>query len=87
MIGSFLEKKDGLHGICFVLKASLNRLTSAQQYIMEQVLKFFGKEAGDHIFIMLTFADAGSDNAIAALRDAKIPYKDAFKFNNSGVYP
>ena len=27
MIGKYLESKDGLHAICFVIKSSVNRLT------------------------------------------------------------
>ena len=48
---------DQLNGIGFVVQASLARLTPTQRYIFDAILSIFGKDIGNNIFLMTTFAD------------------------------
>lgn len=86
-IKNFFSKKgiDQLHGIGFVAQASLARLTPTQKYIFDAVLSIFGKDIGDNIFLMTTFADASEPPVLVAAK-AEIPYKESFKFNNSAIF-
>ena len=77
---------DQLHGIAFVVQASLPRLTPSQEYIFNTVLSIFGKDIVDNIFIMATFADGGEPEVLEAVRKAGIPYKVSFQFNNIAIY-
>lgn len=45
-----------LKGVCFVLKASDNRVTPITKFIISKTLDFFGKDAINNIFAMCTFA-------------------------------
>jgi V8-like Glu-specific endopeptidase/GTP-binding protein EngB required for normal cell division len=84
-----LKQIPNIHAICFVMKASQNRLTIPQRYVLENILSLFGKDAANHISMMFTFADSGDPQAHSALLEAKVPYDIAqcFKFNNSGLFP
>ena len=77
---------DQLHGIGFVTQASLARLTPTQKYIFDAVLSIFGKDIIDNIFLMATFADANDPPVVVAAKEAGIPYKESFKFNNSAIF-
>ena len=77
---------DVLHGIGFVTQASLARLTPTQKYIFDAVLSIFGKDIIDNIFLVATFADANDPQVLDAVRSAKIPFQQCFKFNNSALF-
>lgn len=77
---------DHLDGIGFVVQASLPRLTPTQKYIFEAVLAIFGNDIIDNIFLLCTFADAGTPKVLAATQAAQIPYKESFKFNSSALF-
>ena len=77
---------DVIHGIGFVTQASISRLTPTQKYIFDAVLSIFGKDIGDNIFLMCTFADANTPTVLDATKVANIPYKQSFKFNNSALF-
>ena len=77
---------DILHGIGFVTEAPLPRLTPTQHYIFTSILSIFGKNISDNIFFMTTFADANTPPVLEAVKQAKIPYRSSFKFNNSALY-
>ena len=78
---------DHIDGIGFVSQASLARLTHTQRYVFDSILSTFGKDIGDNIFLMLTFADGNKPPVIEAIKSADIPYRKYFKFNNSALYP
>ena len=80
------EGIDQIHGILFVTQASNARLTPTQEYVFQAVLGIFGKDTADHIFLMTTFADGQKPKVLTAVRDAHVPYKQFFKFNNSALY-
>ena len=46
-----------IDAICFVVQASLARLTPTQKYVFDSVLSIFGKDVAENIRIMVTFAD------------------------------
>ena len=77
---------DHIDGIGFVAQASQARLTQAQNYIFQSILAIFGKDIGGNIFMMTTFADGGRACVLDSIREAKIPFVDSFKFNNSALY-
>ncbi|PAA54514.1 hypothetical protein BOX15_Mlig008863g2 [Macrostomum lignano] len=75
-----------LHAVGFVVKASQNRLTPTQKYIFDQVLSLFGKDIAKIIFPVMTFADSNEPQALAALSEHNVPYKQILKFNNGVIY-
>ena len=77
---------DQIHGILFVTQASQAKLTAMQRYIFEAVLGIFGSDIAEHIFLMTTFADSKKPKVLPAVKDANVPYKKYFKFNNSALY-
>lgn len=77
---------DHLDGIGFVTQSALVRLTPTQQYIFDSILSVFGKDVAKNIFIMVTFCDGQKPPVITAIKEAKIPCSEHFKFNNSALY-
>lgn len=75
-----------IDGVGFVANSSLPRLTPTQKYIFEQILSLFGKDIADNIFLLLTFADGKKPQVLSGIKEAKIPHKKYFKFNNSALY-
>ena len=77
---------DHIDGIGFVTQASQARLTPAQNYIFQSILAIFGKDIGENIFMMTTFADGGKATVLDSVDAAGIPYVGSFKFNNSALF-
>ena len=75
-----------LHGIGFVIQASLARLTPTQQYIFDSILAVFGKDVIENISIMATFADGAEVQVMSAIEAAGVPQNNCFKFNNSALF-
>ena len=82
-----------VEAVCFVVQASLPRLTPTQLYIFESILSIFGKDIRDNIRLMATFSDGQEPPVLAAIQEAKIPYPlDSndrplhHKFNNSSYF-
>lgn len=75
-----------LHGIGFVIQASLARLTPTQQYIFDSILAVFGKDVKQNISILATFADAEDVQVMSAIEEAGVPLNNCFKFNNSALF-
>ncbi|CAG0885309.1 unnamed protein product [Darwinula stevensoni] len=64
---------DQLDGICFVVQASLPRLTPAQKYIFDSILAVLGKDVENIIYVLTTFASREKPLVLTALKAAKIP--------------
>ncbi|KAM9163427.1 uncharacterized protein ACDP82_001186 [Pangshura tecta] len=84
---------DQIDAVCFVVQASLARLTHAQKYVFDSVLSIFGKDIKDNIQILITFADGQTPPVLQAINESEVPCaKDAqgvpvhFKFNNSALF-
>ncbi|XP_034615581.1 uncharacterized protein LOC117871889 [Trachemys scripta elegans] len=84
---------DQIDAVCFVVQASLARLTHAQKYVFDSVLSIFGKDIKDNIQILITFADGQTPPVLEAIKESEVPCtKDAqgvpvhFKFNNSALF-
>ncbi|XP_062894940.1 uncharacterized protein LOC134341108 [Mobula hypostoma] len=84
---------DQIHAVCFVVQASLARLTHTQKYIFDSILSVFGKDIAENIQILVTFADGKHPTVLEALNAAEVPCpKDKngvpvhFKFNNSVMF-
>ena len=88
-IREFFSMPNGiihLDAIGFVTQSSLARLTPTQQYIFDAILSLFGKDVANNIFMMITFADGQKPPVIDAVKAAKVPYSQFFKFNNSALF-
>nr|XP_028606201.1 uncharacterized protein LOC114607292 [Podarcis muralis]XP_028606202.1 uncharacterized protein LOC114607292 [Podarcis muralis]XP_028606203.1 uncharacterized protein LOC114607292 [Podarcis muralis]XP_028606204.1 uncharacterized protein LOC114607292 [Podarcis muralis]XP_028606206.1 uncharacterized protein LOC114607292 [Podarcis muralis] len=84
---------DHIDCVCFVVKASTNRLTAAEKYIFDSVLSIFGKDIKENIQFLITFADSQTPLVLEAIKTADVPCaKDGkgnpvhFKFNNSALF-
>ena len=77
---------DHLDVVGFVAQSSLPRLTSTQKYIFDQILALFGKDIGQNIYLLLTFADGKVPQVLNGVQEARLPYQEYFKFNNSVIF-
>ena len=77
---------DHIDAVGFVAQSSLPRLTFTQKYIFDQILSLFGKDIGENIYLMLTFADAKAPQVLNGINEAHMPYQEFFKFNNSVIF-
>lgn len=77
---------DHIDVVGFVTISSLARLTPTQQYIFDSILSLFGRDIEENIFLLLTFADGKSPQALEAMNVFGIPTNSWFKFNNSVLF-
>ncbi|XP_064106435.1 uncharacterized protein LOC135215535 [Macrobrachium nipponense] len=77
---------DKLDAVGFVVQSCLPRLTPTQRYIFDQILSLFGKDIAENILLLLTFADGQKPQVLSGIKEANIPYRKFFKFNNSALY-
>ncbi|XP_075034340.1 uncharacterized protein LOC142095289 [Mixophyes fleayi] len=84
---------DQIDAVCFVVQASMARLTHTQKYIFNSVFSIFGKDIKDNIFILITFSDGERPPVLEVIKDADIPcLLDSngdpihCKFNNSALF-
>uniref|UniRef100_A0A0N7ZA04 Septin-type G domain-containing protein n=1 Tax=Scylla olivacea TaxID=85551 RepID=A0A0N7ZA04_SCYOL len=75
-----------IDAIGFVVQASQARLSVGQKYVFDSILALFGRDISDNIFLLVTFADGQEPEVLSAVREAEIPYKEYFQFNNSALY-
>lgn len=82
-----------MDAIGFVVKSSDVRLTSSQIYIFESVLSIFGKDMGENIRFLVTWASESDSPVLSAIKAAEHPCQvDSngspchHKFNNDAVY-
>ena len=87
-INQLLKIEDECHAICFVVKASANRLTDVQKYIIDRVLLFFGKEAKDNMYLLATFGDGNRPEMLNAIENSNFPFNENrwFAFNNADLF-
>ena len=81
-----IEGVDHIDAVGFVAQSSLPRLTITQKYIFDQILSLFGKDIGENIYLMLTFADGKVPQVLNGINEARMPYQEFFKFNNSVIF-
>ncbi|XP_051781752.1 uncharacterized protein LOC114644948 isoform X7 [Erpetoichthys calabaricus] len=81
-----------INAVCFVVQASLARLTHTQKYVFDSILSIFGKDIINNILVLTTFADGQRPPVLDAVTESNIPFpKDVdgsplfFKFNNSAL--
>ncbi|XP_045139116.1 uncharacterized protein LOC123520671 [Portunus trituberculatus] len=75
-----------IDAIGFVVQSSQARLSVGQKYVFHSILSLFAKDISDNIFLLVTFADGQKPEVLSAVKEAEIPYKEYFQFNNSAVY-
>uniref|UniRef100_A0A672K4Q6 Uncharacterized LOC107576423 n=1 Tax=Sinocyclocheilus grahami TaxID=75366 RepID=A0A672K4Q6_SINGR len=84
---------DRIDAVCFVVQASLARLTHTQKYIFDSILSIFGKDIAENILMMVTFADGKRPPVLEAIKVSQVPCSTNesgeplhFKFNNSALF-
>ncbi|XP_067248686.1 uncharacterized protein [Chanodichthys erythropterus] len=87
------EGIDSIDAVCFVVQASLARLTHTQKYIFDSILSIFGKDIAENILVLVTFADGKTLPVLEAIKVSGVPCPKNksgeplhFKFNNSAVF-
>ncbi|CAC5363178.1 unnamed protein product [Mytilus coruscus] len=82
----FTDVINHLDAMLIVVPACTTRLTDGQQHAITSILNMFGKDIAKNVFVVLTHYDGGTTNhVLQVIKDAKVPYDDFFKFNNSNV--
>ncbi|XP_016115457.1 uncharacterized protein [Sinocyclocheilus grahami] len=84
---------DHIDAVCFVVQASLARLTHTQKYIFDSILSIFGKDIAENIIVLVTFADGKTPPVLEAIKVSQVPCSTNesgdplhFKFNNSAMF-
>ena len=77
---------DHIDVVGFVAQSSLPRLDHTQKYIFDNIIALFGKDIGENIYLMLTFADRKTPQILTGIQEAHLQYQEYFKFNNSVVF-
>ncbi|KAI2666731.1 hypothetical protein H4Q32_026421 [Labeo rohita] len=84
---------DRIDAVCFVVQASLARLTHTQKYIFDAILSIFGKDIAENILVLVTFADGKRPPVLEAIKVSEVPCSTNesgeplhFKFNNSALF-
>ena len=77
---------DHFNGVGVVVQAALPRLTSTQLYIFDSVLSVLASDVESNMFLMITFADNQTPSTLSSIQEAKMPYCNFFKFNNSALF-
>ncbi|ROL46374.1 hypothetical protein DPX16_0618 [Anabarilius grahami] len=84
---------DRIDAVCFVVQASLARLTHTQKYIFDSILSIFGKDIAENILVLVTFADGKTPPVLEAINVSEVPCSTNesgeplhFKFNNSALF-
>uniref|UniRef100_A0A672M052 Septin-type G domain-containing protein n=1 Tax=Sinocyclocheilus grahami TaxID=75366 RepID=A0A672M052_SINGR len=84
---------DCIDAVCFVVQASLARLTHTQKYVFDSILSIFGKDIAQNILVLVTFADGKTPPVLEAIKVAEVPCSTNeseeplhFKFNNSALF-
>uniref|UniRef100_W5LW23 AIG1-type G domain-containing protein n=1 Tax=Lepisosteus oculatus TaxID=7918 RepID=W5LW23_LEPOC len=79
---------DHIDAVCFVVQASLARLTSIQQYVFDSILSIFRKDIAENILV--TFVDGKDIPVLGGIEAAGLPCRKNqkgkathFEFNNS----
>lgn len=76
-----------LDAILIVLPLATKRLTPGQKHIFSSILDMFGHDIEDNIFVTLTHDDSGEEHTcLSVLRNADVPFKDYFRFNNAKIF-
>uniref|UniRef100_A0A673ZAH4 Uncharacterized LOC115153867 n=1 Tax=Salmo trutta TaxID=8032 RepID=A0A673ZAH4_SALTR len=84
---------DHIDAVCFVLQATLVRLSTSQRYIFDSILSIFGKDVAENILMLVTFVDGKHIPVLEAIKAANLPCKKDkkglpthFKFNSSFLF-
>ncbi|XP_029555347.1 uncharacterized protein LOC115153867 [Salmo trutta] len=84
---------DHIDAVCFVVQASLVRLSPSQRYIFDSILSIFGKDVAENILMLVTFVDGKQIPVLEAIKAANLPCKKDkkgrpthFKFNSSILF-
>ncbi|XP_067297668.1 uncharacterized protein [Pseudorasbora parva] len=76
-LSRLFSDKDGVHyidAVCFVMKASQNRLSGKELYIFHSVLSLFGRDIENNIVFLLTHSDGlPPKDALRVINKAEIP--------------
>lgn len=82
----FLEVIQQIDAICIVVPLSCVRLNKCTEDAYDRILKLFGKDIKGNIFVLITKDDGGAPQCLEALRQAKVPFKQSFRFSNADLF-
>jgi GTP-binding protein EngB required for normal cell division len=67
----FKNDIDEIHSILFVMKASVTRVTTYQQYVFQSVMDLFDKKIAPNFVFIFTFSDSGKPQVLPSVMDSK----------------
>ncbi len=73
-----------IHTVCLVIKATENRLSDRQQYILDAVQSLFGRDIVENVVLLFTHACFSPKKALMAVEEAKV--KCAVNDKNQPVF-
>ena len=84
---------EKINAICIVEKHSTSRLQEHQIYTLQTIVKIFGSDVRDIIYIMATFCDDIYDDTgtpeqpelLESFKEENIPFKEFYLFNNKRI--
>ena len=87
-VNELLKKEKECAAICFVVKGNVTRLTEIHQYIIHNVLNFFGKDVRKNMYILATHGDFTRPCVLNALKESDFPFHEDrwLEFNNSELF-
>jgi hypothetical protein len=71
IIKAFEEEFDSIHCVCFVMKASINKVTSKQNYIFQRFMELFGKDVAKNFVFIFTLGDSAEPTVLESVMDKK----------------
>ncbi|XP_016319710.1 uncharacterized protein LOC107671329, partial [Sinocyclocheilus anshuiensis] len=76
-LSRLFSDEDGIHyidAVCFVMKATQNRISGKELYIFHSVLSLFGRDIENNIVFLFTHSDGGRPtDALSGIKKAQIP--------------
>ena len=75
---TFKTQINRIHAVFFVGKSSDDKLSANQKFIFSSIFDLFGKDIGENIIAMITFADDNTPNILQCLENDHI-FKELIK--------
>lgn len=75
-----------IDAVCFVVKATHTSFSDSQKYMFNSIISLFGKDIESNICTMITFTDCAEPPVLLCLKEASLPFRSTFIFNNSALF-
>ncbi|CAG0881497.1 unnamed protein product [Darwinula stevensoni] len=80
-----VEGLDCVHAIGMVIKASANRVTAPQEYVLQTILSLFGNDVGLIFHFLITFADGTTPPVLRIIENKNLPVSKTHHLFNCGA--